>query len=531
MNPLSALSTVIYTAFFIGSWHMLTAQRKSVLNRPASVVLFCLGWWSFCNSFFFAAATQEQAWFWHKLSAIGWCGFVAFTAYYFLELTGYGKPFRAWWKQALFFAPTVILLCKNLFGKTTSLAQNVVQSTSGWGWTYENSITSPWLWLYLLYVALYFITAFYLLNQWANSVNHKLKKRMALWFIALDTLTILCGVVTDVILPLTAPVLPALASVATAIFGIGYFFIIYRYDLFNINLVISSDDILRTSNNSLFVLDENQEILRCNPAAGALLGYTQSGLLGRCFANLTVEPLDFSTLNTAGSLNDGEARLLCRDGTMKDVLLSASVAEDQHNSFLCIIVSCQDVSKQKRVQEELELERENYKKLAADYQLLAYYDPLTGLPNRRQFYEKLHDFEKLYLSGGSDFAVIFLDLDNFKHANDLYGHKGGDELLIAAARKLQACAEGNEFVARLGGDEFMVIMPYTGVDFIEKKLQQIQAEFRKSVTLDGGQYEIGVSAGYGVFSQIGDATRLMQRADEAMYDEKKELLNRRNASI
>ncbi|MEG0322096.1 MAG: diguanylate cyclase, partial [Oscillospiraceae bacterium] len=419
------LSTVIYTAFFIGAGHMLTAQRKTVLNLSAAAVLLCLGWWSFCNSFFFAAATQEQAWFWHKLSSIGWCGFVAFTAYYVLALTGYGKRFRAWWKQALFFAPMVILLCKNLFGKTTSLAQNVVQSTSGWGWTYENSIASPWLWIYLLYVALYFVTAFYLLGQWAGTVSHKMKRHMALWFIALDALTILCGLVTDVILPLTAPVLPALASVATAIFGIGYFFIIYRYDLFNISLVISSEDILQISNNAIFVMDENREILRCNRAAGALLGYHRGELLGLDFGNLTADPNDFSPADLPEGLVDAEKRLRCKNGVIKDVLLSASVAKDRQSSFLCVIVSCQDVSKQKRVQAELELERENYKKLATDYQFLAYYDPLTGLPNRRQFFDRLGAFETLYHTRGRDFAVMFLELDNFKRANDLYGHKGG----------------------------------------------------------------------------------------------------------
>ncbi|MEG1684107.1 MAG: hypothetical protein RR295_09755, partial [Oscillospiraceae bacterium] len=76
MNVLSCLSIVLYTAFFIGAAHVITAERKCVLNRSAGAVLFSLGWWSFCNSFFFLAITQEQAWFWHILASIGWCCFV-----------------------------------------------------------------------------------------------------------------------------------------------------------------------------------------------------------------------------------------------------------------------------------------------------------------------------------------------------------------------------------------------------------------------------------------------------------------------
>ncbi|MEG0779189.1 MAG: diguanylate cyclase [Oscillospiraceae bacterium] len=520
MNALSALSIILYTSFFIGAINVATAERKGVLNISACAVLISLGWWSFCNSFFFAAATPEQAWVWHKFSSIGWCGFVPLTAYYFLALTNHMQKWKAWWKQALFFAPAVVLLCKNLFGKTTSLAQAILPSTSGWGWTYQNTVTSVWLWIYLLYVALYFGIAFYLLFQWYQSVEHRMKKDMAIRFILLDLLTILTGVVTDVILPLTTPVLPAMASLATALFFIGYFSTIYRYDVFNINLVISSDDILQTSSNPIFVLDERREILKYNRAAGSLLGYSKNELIGLDFTALTEESPDWSPLTTGGELADVAAKIHCRNGNTKDVLLAASVAQDRWHSFLCTIVSCQDVSKQKKMQDELALEREKYKQLANDYQMLAYFDPLTGLPNRRHFFDTLSKYEARYQTEGLDFAVIFLDLDNFKRVNDLYGHRGGDDLLKVAATKLQSCAETDDFVARLGGDEFTVILPYTEPSCADRKMQRILDVFHQRVPFNGSLYEIGISAGYGVFSHIGDTAKLMQYADEAMYGNK-----------
>ncbi|MEF9970001.1 MAG: diguanylate cyclase [Ruthenibacterium sp.] len=496
-----------------------------MLNFSGAAVLASLGWWSFCDSFFFAAATAEQAMVWHKLSAIGWCGFVACTSYYFLALVSYQKGKAKWWKQILFFTPMLVLIGKNIFGKTTSLAQNIIRPLNGVGWTYENTITSVWLWIYLLYVVVYFGFAFYFLYQWGKSAQHKMKKEMAVKFIVLDIITILFGVVTDVIMPLTNPNFPAIASIGTALFGIGYFSIIYRNDIFNIDLVISSDDILQTSSNLIFVVDENKEILKYNRAVGSLLGYGKSELIGANFMRLTAGEINFEQIASGEDFVNMEVKMCCKDGTVKDVLLSASAAKDKRYNFLCLIISCQDVSKLKKTQAELERAQDKYKRLADDYQELAYYDPLTNLPNRRHLFKALGDFEKGFHENKQDFAVLFLDLDNFKQTNDIHGHKVGDELLIAAARKLKTCMEKDEFVARLGGDEFMIILPYIKTECLDEKMQRIRKAFEQSVVFEGRLYTIEISVGYGVFSQVGNITALMQAADEGMYKNKKTKLS------
>ncbi|MEG0570928.1 MAG: diguanylate cyclase, partial [Oscillospiraceae bacterium] len=405
------------------------------------------------------------------------------------------------------------------------LATGIVPSLGGFGWTYTNSLTNAWLWIYLVYVMLYFGVSFYFLYSWAKSVKHKLKKEMAFLFIVLDVVTILCGVVTDIILPIFNPTIPAIASIATAIFGIGYFSLIYRHDLFNINLIISSDDILQISNNALFVMDENKEILRCSPAVTTLTGFNKGELIGSNFNNLMPGYIDINELINGKDILNAEARLSCKDNTFKDVLLSASTAKDKRNSFLCIIVSCQDITKQKAVQLELEIEREKYKQLATDYQLLAYYDPLTTLANRRHFFTKLNDYAAQYHSQNEDFSVIFLDLDNFKFVNDVYGHEGGDELLMATAVKLRACISDDEFVARIGGDEFVILFHCQNVTDVETKMQLIRTEFNKDIYFNDRPYKIAISAGYDIFSQVEDMSELMQNADKAMYKNKNKLIN------
>ncbi|MEG2004201.1 MAG: diguanylate cyclase, partial [Clostridia bacterium] len=305
-----------------------------------------------------------------------------------------------------------------------------------------------------------------------------------------------------------------------AFFAVGYFGIIYRHDIFNINLVISSDDILKTSNNAIFVIDENNEILKYNVAAGNLLSYNKSELIGKDFIGMMLNPINFAQDYSPDNLINFESKMRCKDQNIKDVLISASAAKDKRNNFLCMIVSCQDVTRQKVIQRELELQEDKYKKLAADYKQLANYDSLTGLPNRRCFFEALNAFEEGYKTEKKDFAVLFLDLDNFKRVNDLYGHKVGDDLLIATTYKLKTCIDNDEILARLGGDEFMIVMPYTNSDCVECKLQKIHEEFLKCISLNGQSYQIKLSVGSAVFSQMEDITMLMQIADEAMYENK-----------
>jgi diguanylate cyclase (GGDEF)-like protein len=152
------------------------------------------------------------------------------------------------------------------------------------------------------------------------------------------------------------------------------------------------------------------------------------------------------------------------------------------------------------------------------------HDSLTGLPNRAFFTERLrHAVQRARRHKDDMFAVLFLDLDNFKVVNDSVGHQSGDELLCVVARRLEACMRGGDMVARLGGDEFAVLLErISDVSDAARVAERIHGELVAPVNLGG--YEVFTSASVGI-ALSSSATELpdvlLRSADMAMYRAKK----------
>lgn len=155
-------------------------------------------------------------------------------------------------------------------------------------------------------------------------------------------------------------------------------------------------------------------------------------------------------------------------------------------------------------------------------QQLAYqgsYDALTGLPNRRQFNNRLQEEINKADRNGHQLAVLFIDLDHFKDVNDTLGHKIGDSLLVNTARRIQNCVRKSDTVARLGGDEFVVILPeLSKVSPVERIAEAIIRAMEQPFML--GEYHTYVSASVGIAMYPHDANHaetLVSYADQAMY--------------
>lgn len=152
----------------------------------------------------------------------------------------------------------------------------------------------------------------------------------------------------------------------------------------------------------------------------------------------------------------------------------------------------------------------------------ARHDALTGLPNRGLFHEQLEQACAHARQNGQTLALMFIDLDKFKHVNDSLGHAAGDELLIQVAQRLRACVRDGDLLARLGGDEFTAVLCQladqdTGIQIA----QRILADLRTSFSLSMGHADIGGSVGMSFFpNDASEPMTLLKNADVAMYQAK-----------
>ena len=156
---------------------------------------------------------------------------------------------------------------------------------------------------------------------------------------------------------------------------------------------------------------------------------------------------------------------------------------------------------------------------------LAYWDSLTGLPNRVQFRDAVRDAiaQAQSTGGGATIAVIMLDLDRFKHVNDVLGYRVGDLLLGRVGERLsQQMVRGGDLVARLGGDEFAVLLRHGDAALAESVAARIGAAFDVPLTLEEHTVDMGAGIGIACWPQhASDADVLLSRAEVAMYAAKR----------
>lgn len=173
----------------------------------------------------------------------------------------------------------------------------------------------------------------------------------------------------------------------------------------------------------------------------------------------------------------------------------------------CLVAHIMDRSDSYRQQERLEH--------------LAHFDVLTDLPNRQYLLARItHEIKQVGTS--KRFAVLFLDLDRFKHINDTLGHEQGDLLLTAVAERLRNSMRQNDMVGRVGGDEFVILLDnVSGEEDALPAIKRLQAAFDDPIFLSEGGYRVRPSIGVAFFPRDGESTELLLRhADEAMYSAK-----------
>ena len=174
-----------------------------------------------------------------------------------------------------------------------------------------------------------------------------------------------------------------------------------------------------------------------------------------------------------------------------------------------IVGSATDITERKKL--ELELEKH------------ANYDKLTGLPNRRLFFEVLQRMILEHERDQNKFMLLFIDLDGFKEINDQYGHEAGDEVLVTVANRLSNNVRKSDTVARMGGDEFTIILRNTEVkQAVTDLIQKIHRNIQEVIPIKGNACYVNSSIGVTTYPDNGtDSESLLRNADSAMYEVKR----------
>ncbi len=214
-----------------------------------------------------------------------------------------------------------------------------------------------------------------------------------------------------------------------------------------------------------------------------------------------------------GATHDEEYRVVWPDGSVHSVRETGNVVKDEQGRPFKMMGVVRDITEDKRSTQALEQ--------------LAHHDPLTGLPNRLMLEQRLNEALFVARNQKTRVALVFIDLNNFKHINDKHGHAIGDELLIEVAGRLRKGLRSSDMVARLGGDEFVILMEGLAPELrlteeAHNLCEKIFAELAPPLTLNGWQHRIGASLGVAVFPDHAvTMDKLIHAADLAMYAAKR----------
>ncbi len=279
-----------------------------------------------------------------------------------------------------------------------------------------------------------------------------------------------------------------------------------------------SASVFSNSSEGVVITDASFNIMLINPAVTEITGYSSQDAVGK-------KPEFLRSTRQSKAFYRSMRQQLEQQGSWRGELWHRRHGEDRlarlaingvpgaDGAAVRYVALFYDITEERRKDEHI--------------RQLAFYDPLTSLPNRRLLVDRLHIALSNDTRSGQKGALVFLDLDNFKRINDSLGHSFGDRLLQEVAQRLSGCLRAGDTVARLGGDEFVAMLTDLGRD-LESAAVKADAAGKKILEALSAPYELGnhttrctPSIGIALFGSADDTLEdVMRRADLAMYQAK-----------
>lgn len=520
------------------------------LNRVFFILCLELALWGFMLALMSAVPDAEIAIRFRRTATFFWSTVYCLLLHYCLILVKKDKFLSNPLLLFLFYSP--VLICIYLYYFYIPVNVNSIVRIS-YGWAYLDSNENGFLWnnFMNLYYIPYSLISILLLYNRGKKTSLKREREQLLIAVTTYIIALLLGSITDIILPkLGFPLLPPMANIFILIPIFGFWYSVKKYHFMKLspeNVVL---DVMKTMREGMIIVNQFRVIKDINIGALEILGYSENELKDKAIDMILPEGTELQKLDIYSAT---EMLLKTKNNEKLPVLFSTSTLLDEWGEAYGSVSIFQDLSEIKRIQNELqkshdelevkvqertralnaanvELKNEVKSRIEMENEIkkLAFFDHLTGLPNRRLFNDylnrKIHESQRNELP----LSVMFLDLDSFKQINDSLGHAWGDELIKQVADRLSKTLRISDTIGRIGGDEFLIMVQNTPnektSDIIAEKLVE---SFHKPFNLGGYETYITASIGIAMYPVDGeDGETLIKNADVAMYRAKEKGKNK-----
>lgn len=281
--------------------------------------------------------------------------------------------------------------------------------------------------------------------------------------------------------------------------------------------------ILNNLYDAVYIVDKNRKIIYWNKAAEDLTGYSHSNIIGsHCFDNI-LNHIDKDGVQLCknccplvASIKDDEIKEASvffhhKNGHRIPIFVKAFPYKDSNGVIIGAIEIFSEISERKQILEKIK-----------NLNQLAMLDELTQIPNRRYTENVIRIKFNEYLLNKITFGLVFIDVDNFKHINDNYGHDTGDMVLKAISKTFLNNLRGDDVIGRWGGDEFIAAfsnIDREGLDKVAKKLKMLVEN--TVVEINNEQLKVTISIGATLITPEDNLNTIIKKSDKLLYQSKK----------
>jgi diguanylate cyclase (GGDEF)-like protein/PAS domain S-box-containing protein len=505
------------TVFAVGT-AILLRERFSRVGRLHFLLSSTIGAWQLTTALEFLSADLETATVWARLTTLFVLAIPALQYHFASVITGQWR--RQWRGIAGAWLVSMLFLVVHLAG-------HVHAGVVAYDWGYY-PLFAPAGWAFTFFtMAVLVLCMLMYWQQYRNNRPGSFASRRGL--LLLSGLSVASVGAVDFLPALGIGIFP-FGGLAVMVGNIVNAYTTWRYRLVEITPAYAADQLMDSMSDGVVLIDRDGIVRLVNPAACEILGIDRTLLLSRLPPSQLAQDVlgwQHQPFFPSEDAALGERDYTAADGSRRTLDVSVTLMREAGLDPAVAVITLRDITAAVLAQEQIER--------------LAYYDPLTHLPNRVLLKERLAEGMARARRAQGLAAILFLDLDRFKDVNDTFGHDAGDMLLKGVAERISACVRetdvllrspelgGGTTLARLGGDEFVLVLaPLERPEDAAKVAARVLDSLTRPFNLKrGAEVTTTASIGISVYPSDGEeAEALMKNADVAMYQAKE---NGRNA--